>query len=320
MDSTRTSPAGAASVRPLWVLICVLLVGYAAWLVWVPSAQPWRDLFLYTTILLACSLAVLLRARSEPVDRAPWLILGVGLLIWAASDALYTANVQAGEATFPSLPDWGYLAFFPFAYVAVGLLVVRHVARSAIGVWLDGILVALTVGAFLSLMIPQLSAVVEGDPVSVFMQFATPASDLLLLSGLIGVVGLLGRQTAPMWWALVGAAALLWATDSLWLLGVANDQYHVGVPLDLGWLFAFVLFAAAAWLPVPSRTVVEDRAWAPLAAVAGGGQLPDAAVRDPAGGAVGLGAARRRSGGHRSPARGADDEGGIGLPTGAPPG
>lgn len=270
MDSPRTQPAGTAAAKPLWGFIAALAAVYIVWLVAVPNPQQWRDLVLYTAILLSCTAAVFLRARCEPVDRAPWVILGVGLLIWTAADALYTANVQSGTATFPSLPDWGYLAFFPFAYVAVGLLVVRHVARSAVGVWLDGVLVALAVGAFLSLMIPQLSAVVSDEPLAVFMQFATPASDLLLLSGLVGVVGLLGRQAVRMWWALVAAAALLWASDSLWLLGLATQQYHLGRPLDLGWLAAFVMFGLAAWLPIPPRSEVEDHGWAPLAAVAGG--------------------------------------------------
>ena len=270
MDGTRTGPTGSAAVRPLWGLIALLLVGYLGWLVWAPTSQPWRDLVLYTVILLACTVAVLLRARAESVDRRAWLLLGLGMLVWTASDALYTVQAQRGDASFPSVADWGYLMFFPFAYLAVGLLVVRHVARSAIGVWLDGILVALAAGSFLWLMVPELSSAMGTDGFSVFMQFATPASDLLLLSGLIGVVGLLGRQAAPMWWALVGAASFLWATDSIWLLGISQDAYHVGIPLDIGWIVAFLLFATAAWLPAPVRAVVPDRTWAPMAAIAGG--------------------------------------------------
>lgn len=270
MSSTPTEPRRSSVLRPLWAGIALLVVAYLMWLIWIPSAQPWRDLLLYTVLLLACTVAVLLRARSEPVDRRAWTLMGLGMLIWTASDALYTYQAQQGGVNFPSAADYGYLAFFPFAYLAVGMLVVRHVARSAVGVWLDGFLVALAAGSFLWLMIPSLSDAMGGDGFSTFMQFATPASDLLLFSGLVGVVGLLGRRAAPMWWALVGAAAFLWAADSLWLLGLSRESYHVGIPLDIGWIVAFLLFAAAAWLPIPDRAPVPDRPWAPMAVIAGG--------------------------------------------------
>ncbi len=94
MDSPRTQPAGTAAAKPLWGFIAALAAVYIVWLVAVPNPQQWRDLVLYTAILLSCTAAVFLRARCEPVDRAPWVILGVGLLIWTAADALYTANVQ----------------------------------------------------------------------------------------------------------------------------------------------------------------------------------------------------------------------------------
>ncbi len=270
MTGTQQSQARTAAVRWVWLLTGVLGAVYALWLGIVSDATVWRDLVLYTAILLCCAVLVLLRARSGVGDGRPWALLGVGIVVWTAADALYTALADSDQVLFPSLPDWGYLAFFPFACAAIGLLVVRHISRSAMGVWLDGVLVALAAGAFLWLLVPELSAGLAEDGLTVFMQFATPASDLLLLSGLIGVVSLLGRRTQPMWWALLGGAAFLWATDSLWLVGITHNQYQVGAALDLGWLIAFVLFAAAAWLPVQGRVEVEDRSWAPIAAVAGG--------------------------------------------------
>lgn len=270
MAGTPSSPTGVNAARVWAIVIGAMFAVYLIWLVLAPTPVLARDLGLYTLVLLACASAVLQRVRLEQADRLAWLLIGTGLLIWTASDAYYTVQVNSGVSDFPSAADWGYLAFFPLAYLAVGLLVVRHVARSPLGVWLDGFIVALAAGAGLWLLIPYLSPRLTDDWLATFMHLATPASDLLLLSGLIGVVALLGSGAGRMWWSLLAAAAILWATDSLWLLDVVQGQYRLGLPLDVGWLVAFMAFAAAAWMAIPGRTVVEDKTWAPLSAAAAG--------------------------------------------------
>lgn len=71
-----------------------------------------------------------------------------------------------------------------------------------------------------------------------------------------------------MWWSLFAAAAVLWATDSLWLIGVMADDYRVGTVLDVGWLLAFALFAAAAWRPARLDVEVTEHAWSAVSVVA----------------------------------------------------
>ncbi|MFN8126425.1 MAG: EAL domain-containing protein [Candidatus Nanopelagicales bacterium] len=257
-------------VRRLWLAVAVAAVGYVAWLIAAPGpGVAGRDLILYTLLLAGFATLVLLRGLTRTQDRGAWLLLSAGMVIWTWSDAWYTAVVIPSHQEFPTVADWGYLVFFPFAYVAVGLLVVGRVGSKAIGVWLDGLLVALAAGAFLSLMAPAISAGLGSESWVTFMAFATPVSDLLLVSGLAGIVGLLGRRTGSMWWALLVASGVLWATDSMWLLGIMSSEYHVGSLLDMGWLLAFAIFAAAAWCPVGSPVLVEEHAWSAVSVVAG---------------------------------------------------
>ena len=227
-----------------------------------------RDLIGFTALLMGCTALVILRGVTVEQDRGAWLLLGIGLAIWTLADAWYTAVVAPQMQPFPTAADVGYLVFFPFAYTAVGLLVVRRVGAKAVGVWLDGLLVALAAGAFLSLGAPAITQELPESTWSVFLGFATPVSDLLLVSGLAGVVGLLGRRAGSMWWSLFAAAAVLWATDSLWLIGVMADDYRVGTVLDVGWLLAFALFAAAAWRPARLDVEVTEHAWSAVSVVA----------------------------------------------------
>lgn len=207
---------------------------YLLWLVVDPEPTVGRDLVLYTALLSGCAGLILLRGLTDARDRGAWLLLAAGTTVWLGADAWYTGVVVPATQPFPTAADVGYLLFFPLAYSAVGLLAVAQVGAKALGVWLDGLLVALAAGAYLSLMAPAIAAGLSGSAWAVFLGFATPVSDLLLLAGLAGVVGLLGRRAGPMWWALLAAAGVLWATDSLWLVGVMNTDYRVGTILDVG--------------------------------------------------------------------------------------
>ena len=72
---------------------------------------------------LACGAATLLAARRTRGERLPWVLLGCGLLAYAAGSMVF--NLQAGDgssAPFPSAADAAWLALYPLALVAVCLL------------------------------------------------------------------------------------------------------------------------------------------------------------------------------------------------------
>ena len=70
---------------------------------------------------LACFARGLLRRDSQ---RAAWLLVGVALSAWATGDIYYSVALEhLSSIPFPSIDDAFYLAFYPPAYVAIGLFV-----------------------------------------------------------------------------------------------------------------------------------------------------------------------------------------------------
>ena len=78
--------------------------------------------------------------------RAAWLVLGVGLLCWTASevyDSAYLAHLK--DPPYPSLSDLLALLFYPAGCVALVLLVRGRMRGARVSLWLDGVVAALAV-------------------------------------------------------------------------------------------------------------------------------------------------------------------------------
>lgn len=269
-DPSRDGPARVRypqPVRALAALWVVVSAGYAAWLL-IGSAEyePVRDLIGYTLLLVILVGLLIGRAVMIREERAAWLLLAVAIAIWTASDVYYTVVVSSLDSPpFPTAADVGYLVSVLPAYAAVALLLLRRILHPPVGVWLDGLLVACGVAAFMSLILPVVAEGIDGGRWAIAMSVATPSSDLILACLVAGAVGLLGIRAHSTWWLLLAGALLLWATDTFWLLEQAMEQYAIGAPLDLGWLLSFALMALAAWrLPVPRAGTVHDHAWSAL--------------------------------------------------------
>ena len=66
------------------------------------------------------------------------MLLGVGLLCWAAGDIVLTVHSLADTPPSPSLADVFYVTFYPVTYFALMLLLRSDVKRFSLASWLDG--------------------------------------------------------------------------------------------------------------------------------------------------------------------------------------
>jgi len=67
------------------------------------------------------------------------VLLGVGLLFWAAGDVVLTIQSLGGATPpSPSIADGFYLTFYPLTYVALMLLLRSSIKRFSLASWLDG--------------------------------------------------------------------------------------------------------------------------------------------------------------------------------------
>ena len=201
--------------------------------------------------ILACACA-LVAVRVLTSGAAGCRPLLAAIVLWTLGNfwwgfVLYDLE----DAPFPSLADAGWLAFYPCAYLCLGLRLrasARDLPRSA---WLDGLVGILSVGAVgVTLVVAPVLAAAEGSRAAVLTNAAYPLADLLLLGLTMAVLVLYGWRAGRAW-ALLGAGFALFAVaNSMYLARLAADSYSAGTVLDSLWVVALVIMALASWQPL----------------------------------------------------------------------
>jgi diguanylate cyclase (GGDEF)-like protein len=124
----------------------------------------------------------------------------------------------------------------------------------------DGISAALAVAAVSAAVVVQAVLGIGGNTSEVVTNLAYPVTDFVLMGLIVGAIALRGWRIDRTWALLAVGTAAYWVTDSLYLVGVANDTYVYPSPYDFGWTGAAVLYAFAAWAPASKHKHVERRA------------------------------------------------------------
>ncbi|HZQ66207.1 MAG TPA: HD domain-containing phosphohydrolase [Gaiellaceae bacterium] len=213
------------------------------------------DHWLYNALILLGLAACVYRACAVAAERTAWIVFSAGVGAWALGEIFYDF-VYAGDPPFPSVADGFYLAFYPLCYVALFLLVRSRLAGLWRSLWLDGLMAALasaTVGA--SVLVEMVLRTTDGSASVVVTNLAYPVGDVLLLSGIVGVLALTNWHLDRTWLLLgVGLAASVTA-DAIYLFQVANNAYTEGTVLDAVWPASLLLLCSASWQP-PQRHAI----------------------------------------------------------------
>ena len=214
------------------------------------------------------------RAVAHPKERKPWLVIGLGMVSFAAADLYYTIALQplGDDIPYPSLADALYLGLYPCCFVGLLLLARCRAGRLPWMLWVDGLIVALGFAAVASALVyGRVLDSTGGDPLTVATNLAYPMSDILLLGLVAGLLGVFGLRGWRAWSAVICGFALLGVADTIYLWRVANGTYEVGGVLDAAWPAGMVLVGAAAWQR-PRRLdarAVADRGFLPVPLIAG---------------------------------------------------
>jgi diguanylate cyclase (GGDEF)-like protein len=253
--SQRTWPlAGLVVTCFLFLAVAVQLetgVGGA----WLESlCKNW----LYNGVGLAAALTCFARALVRREDRVAWALVGSAVLLWTLGDVYYTFVLQDDVTQpFPSLADAGYLGLYPPAFLGLALLIRSRVVEFSGSVWLDGLIGAFTVCAVAAgAVLDQVWRNSTGRLAAVATNLAYPAADALLLALVVAAFAFAGWSVDRSWLLVGGGLGLFAVADSVYLVQISDNTYHYGTWLDLGWIAAFVLLAAAACSrPRRARTV-----------------------------------------------------------------
>ncbi len=257
------SPRFRAALRAFGALTGFALLAYMAHTA-LGLGSPELDGFfrdgVYCGLVIAAGAACVLRAAMVQEERAAWLVMGLGLLAWAAGEItwmeLYRGNPHAAA---PSVADVLYLSFYPASYMALLLLARSRTDSFRSSLWLDGAIAALTLAALVATLAFQpIVDATHGGTAEVAVHLAYPIGDLLLLGLVVVVFGLNGWRPDPVWLLLGGGLALTAVADGLYLFQSATDQYVQGTLLDIAWPASALLVAVAAWQPARRRITIQD--------------------------------------------------------------
>jgi diguanylate cyclase (GGDEF)-like protein len=199
------------------------------------------------------------RWRSE---RWAWSALAVALglnLLGNLWWSLFLPN--DGVVPYPSIADVFYVGFYPFAYLAIILLVRERIRDFRISMWLDGLISGLACASLSAALAFQTVVASTGGPAAtVATNLAYPLGDLVLLIMVAGVFGATGWRPGRAW-LLIGAAMFTYIfADTVFLYHSAKGTYAEGAWLDALWPAATALLSVAAWQR-PSRVDVQLDDW-----------------------------------------------------------
>src|SRR3954470_24596580 len=267
-------PSTRRFVRAFQGACWLLLAAFAAHAAFGLGGTSLDGLFndwVYNALILAAAASCLVRGMKVSVDRAAWLLLGLGLTAWAAAEIYNSAHLSKLAAPpYPSISDALWLAFYPAGYAAFVLLVRRRMREARASLWLDGLVAALavtTVGEVI-LFAPVVSSTV-GSHLQVATDVAYPLADLMLLALVVGVFTVSGWRPGRAW-ALIGAGLIAMAlADSIYAFQSAHETYTEGTIVDTLWPAATLLVGAAAWASPGRRNDLRLHGWRMLFLPAG---------------------------------------------------
>ncbi|WP_102128158.1 putative bifunctional diguanylate cyclase/phosphodiesterase [Deinococcus planocerae] len=264
--------------RPSRLALALLAVVFAhlAWFVWPGHGgafDRWlAETFYIPAFLLGAALCWRAGTRAGPEARPAWRAFGVGLAAFGVGQVVWTYLELVRQASpFPSVADVLFLSL-PVAFA----LAFRRLPRAplsrgaAVQLALDVALVTGSAALFSwRFLFTDVLTTYTGQPLALWVAFAYPALDLLLLALALLLVARQGgapRRAAGL--LALGLAALIVADSGFAYLSLQN-VYRAGAWPDLFWSLGAALVGLASLGATPGphpspRTSEEARAW-PLA-------------------------------------------------------
>jgi two-component system, cell cycle response regulator len=246
-------------LRACWCVAAVLMAVFAVQVGTDLAGEHVTTLlqdYLYNVLLFAGAGFCVWRGLAIREERAPWLLIGVGIVAWTAADIVWTAAyADDANAPYPSISDALWLVWYPATIVALVMLVRSRMSNFRLSLWLDGLIGALAT-ASVACAIAYGSIVHESASdlsAAVLTNIAYPAGDLLLLGFVVAIFGLSGWRPGRAWLLLGAGAALNAIADGIYLWQTAEGTYSDGSLLDALWPASTLLVGLSAWQP-PKRS------------------------------------------------------------------
>lgn len=257
LDGVRWPPT---AIRIALTLLMFGVVAFTATSALYPHAS--HSVFfaksLYSALNLLAAGLIAVRAYRLKADRLAWSLIAAGMALSALGDVVYALWVPNAQS--PSVADPEYLAFYPFVYAGILLLMRSRLKRVPMPIRLDSLVCALAVAALAAaLRAGPMHAAAARTPATVLVGLVYPWGDLVLLALAIGMLPILGWRSEFRWGFLVVGLVGFAVADTAYLFQTSVGSYRVGTTLDALWPASSLLVAMASWArwssaaPAPRR-------------------------------------------------------------------
>ncbi|MEE6175722.1 bifunctional diguanylate cyclase/phosphodiesterase [Mycobacterium sp. 050134] len=213
---------------------------------------------LYSALNVLGAMLIAARAYRLSADRFAWSLIAAGMALLAIGDVVYALWVPDGQS--PSVADPAYLAFYPFVYAGLFLLMRARLKGVPIPIRLDSVVCALAIAALAAaLMTGPTRAAAGRAPATVLVGLMYPCGDLILLALAVSMLPIVGWRNGARWALLVVGFVGFAVADTAYLFQTAAGSFRVGTVLDALWPASSLLIATASWVrwssvaPMPRR-------------------------------------------------------------------
>jgi diguanylate cyclase (GGDEF)-like protein len=249
----RASGAPRAVVAVYATLAAVLIAYFVSLLVrGSDQSVDFVDGWLVAAFEIVASALCISRVLGRRRRRAIPLTLGLGVLSWSTGDLFLTIqSANGGSPPVPSISDVFWLAFYPIVYVALVLLVRRHIRELGPATWLDGAVAGFGAAAVCACFaFNTILHSVGGDAVTVATDLAYPIGDVLLLILAVGGTAIIPGRKHAQWLLLAGAIAINALGDTFNLFASSGSTSHLGTIVNgIAWPTSILLISFSVWLP-----------------------------------------------------------------------
>lgn len=213
---------------------------------------------LVSAVIVAAGLACFLKAQISRRERGAWFAIGLAVLAWGAAEIYWTIALRGqAEPPYPSPADIGYLGFYPLAALGLYLLVRTRARELDWRLWMDGLIAALGTAALGGAIVFEYVADrTTGTALEVGTTLAYPLGDILMLSLVVGIVGLTRWRPGRTWiLLLIGLGALVIADVAFTLQSAGG--LPGGAWIEPIYLIGAICIGAEAWQP-RAETIRKD--------------------------------------------------------------
>ncbi len=264
MKASEASPPRSAThlLRRLLAILLLGGTGLVALHDWLGLGASIAVAFgdpLYDAVILGAGIACLVRASDYRPEHTAWILLGIAILCWGAAEVYWSLAIEGNaDAPYPSPADIGYLAFYPFAYAGLAMLVRARAHEINWRLWMDGLIAALGTAALGTAFVFDFVAdKATGSTAEVLTTLAYPLGDIAMVSIVVGVVALTGWRPGRTWSLLLAGLSALVIADIAFTLQSTDATLPGGDWIDPIYLIAAVCLAAAVWQPTEAASITS---------------------------------------------------------------